>query len=114
MSTRTCLRRTRARAVRLPVEVHASGVPRGAVQERDLVHRREAGFDTALTCALLPGAVHGSLASTVKEEQVLRMCRLEPPRRGARRHYQWRHWSAGTISASTSDAFSRRTFPPTT
>ena len=45
--------------------------------------------------------------------------RRQPPPRtvidaGAGRDYQLRHWSAGTISASTSDAFSRSTFPPTT
>jgi len=34
----------------------------GAVQARGLVQRRHAGVDTALTCAVLPGAVHGSLA----------------------------------------------------
>jgi len=34
----------------------------GAVQARALIHHRQAGVDTALTCALLPGAVHGSLA----------------------------------------------------
>ena len=42
--------------------VHANGVPGGAVQERALVQRRQAGVDTALTCALLPGAVDASLA----------------------------------------------------
>ena len=61
LSTLTWLRRTRARAVGLPLEVHVVAF-QGTVQARALVQRRQAGVDTALTCALLPGAARGSLA----------------------------------------------------
>ena len=62
VSTRTCLRRTRARAVGLPLLSGPKGVFAGTVQERALVQRRVAGSTNALTCALLSSAVHGSLA----------------------------------------------------
>jgi hypothetical protein len=115
VSTRTSLRRTRARAVGLPLEVHVNGVPgsRPSARPRPAPSGR---VDTARTCALLSSAVHGSLARGASEGKAGAAYVPLPtvPDAGAGRHYQLRHWSAGTISASTSDAFSRSTFPPTT
>jgi hypothetical protein len=84
------------RAVVLPLEVHVMAL-HGAVQ----AHRRQASSkDSGIDGEGRAGAAY------VPPRTV--------PDAGAGRRYQLRHWSAGTISASTSDAFSRSTFPPTT